>query len=90
MIPADGRPCILGSSKLSTEDDGKFRVESFSSSNLKSGFMMRSIWIEGSSVSEKVDLFSPLVLTPEKSITPGDQVLMVETDDLLLKKEGKI
>jgi hypothetical protein len=87
MIPAVGRPCILESSKLSTEDDAEFEDESRSRSDLKPGLATKSNRIEGSSASETLDLLSPLVVTPEKLILPEDQVLILGTDDPLPKKK---
>lgn len=89
MIP-DGtvdRPCTLNSSKLSTEDDAKFGGESCSSSDLKSDSATKSDWIESSSVSEILDLFSPLVVVTEKSMLPFPRVFVQGTDEVLEKHE---
>jgi hypothetical protein len=68
MIPSGrvGRPCILGSSKLATEDDAKVSEGEYFST-LKSGLMSPATDmepIEDRSANETLDLRdSPLVVT---------------------------
>ena len=97
MTPAGrlGRPCIPDSSKLSTEGDvTEFKGESCSSSILKSGLESLGTmvdWIEGSSVSETLDLcLFPRVVARERLTPPFLRVFMKGTDEVVLKTKGKI